>query len=281
MLAGSACLVLAAAVYGLAVWTPTGQRFEDAVLQAADGSPHRTGALSLLSPWTMVAALALVASAGLRRGGRPAACAAAAIAVGPVLTARLLRRLLVRPALFDPGPRHRHILDAVDHQQNQSFPSGHTAAALGVMCALVLVTPHRFRPVVFALTSAAVGVGALSVTAGMHRPSDTVGSGCLVLAWLCAALVLLGRRSALLRVGRGPGHLLVAGFLAAGASAGAVLGSIAGARTMIQVRAAPDPQLLVSPDALVAGQALALSGGLLVLLCLFVLLGGLDLRRPR
>jgi membrane-associated phospholipid phosphatase len=278
-----ACVVLMAAIYLLAVWTKAGQQIEDIVLQAAERTPRRApvGALDLIGPWTAAAAVAVVVAVGWRRGGPVLAFAGGAVVVGPVLTAQLLRRwLLPRPALFAPGPRHSWMLDAVDHQQNQSFPSGHTAVALAVMCALALVTPHRLRVLVTVVTSSAIVVGALTVTTGMHRPSDTLGSGCVVLVWVCAALVLLQRRNLVRTVEPGRGRVLGGVLLGVAAVTCLLWGVIAGRALPGEIEAAPDPQLLVLGDALTAGRAISLAGGLLVALCLLVLVHRLDFQRP-
>jgi membrane-associated phospholipid phosphatase len=277
------CVVLMAVIYFLAVWTKIGQQVEDAVLQAAERTPRRApvGALDLIDPWTAAAALAVVVAAGWRRGGAVLAFAGGMVAVGPVLTTQVLRRwLLPRPALFAPGPRHSWMLDAVDHQQNQSYPSGHTAVALGVMCALVMVTPYRFRMLVTVVTSSAIVVGALTVTAGMHRPSDTLGSGCVVLVWVCGALVLLERRNLVRTVEPGRGRVLGGVLLGVAAVACLLWGVIAGRTVPGKVAAAPDPQLLVLGEALTAGRAISLASGLLVALCLLVLVHRLDFQRP-
>jgi membrane-associated phospholipid phosphatase len=279
----AACVVLMVAIYLLAVWTKAGQQVEDAVLQAADGTPRDApvGALDLLSPWTAAAAFAVVVLAGWRRGGPVLAFAGGGVVVGPVLTAQVLRRwVLPRPALFAPGPRQSWMLDAVDHQRNQSYPSGHTAMALAVMCALVMVTPHRFRTLVTVVTSSAIGVGALTVTAGMHRPSDTLGSCCLVLVWVCAALVLLQRRNLVRTVESGHGRTLGGVFFGVAAVACLLWGAVAGRLVPGEVAAAPDPQLLVLRDALTAGRAISLAGGLLVASCLLVLVHRVDFQRP-
>jgi hypothetical protein len=220
-------------------------------------------------------------AAGWRRGGPVLAFAGGVVVVGPVLTAQVLRRwVLPRPALFAPGPRHPWMLDAVDHQRNQSYPSGHTAMALAVMCALVLVTPHRFRTLVTVVTSSAIGVGALTVAAGMHRPSDTLGSGCVVLVWVCAALVLLQRRNLVSAVEPGRGRVLFGVLIGVASVACLVLGAIVGRLVPGEIAAARDPQLLKLGDALTAGRAISLAGGLLVALCLLVLVHRLDFQRP-
>jgi membrane-associated phospholipid phosphatase len=83
-------------------------------------------------------------------------------------------------------------------RDDQSFPSGHTAIAMGVMVGLVLVVPHRWRwPVVAVTAPWAIGMGVATVTVGWHRPSDTIGSDLIALLYASLAVLLLARQGRL------------------------------------------------------------------------------------
>ncbi len=246
------CLVLLVVVYLLAVWTVPGQRFEDAVLEGAQrvaGGRQEEAALAALgtiSRYSLAGAVLLVCAVALVRRRPLLAVAGTAVIAGSVVTTEVLRHLvLLRPILLPSGVR----------RDDQSFPSGHTAVAMSVMCALVLVIPHRFRWVVVLPTSAwATAVGASTVTANWHRPSDTIGSDLIVLAYACAAVAFLARVGAtreaepLGPLGRVAMRLLI-GLHVTGAVAGlavAVLAALGGDG---------------DPAALRAGRAIALAGG--------------------
>jgi PAP2 superfamily. len=186
VITGFACAAVLALVYVMAVRTHTGQRFEDAVLQSAESrrQPVIIGALDTITVWSLAAAVLVVAGIGRLRGRPSLGLAGAGVIVASVVTTEFLRAVLPRPLLLEHGYR----------REDHSFPSGHTAIAMSVMCALVMVVPYRLRGVTLFLTSLwAVGVGALTVTASWHRPSDTIGSDLIVLIYVCAAIALLAR----------------------------------------------------------------------------------------
>jgi membrane-associated phospholipid phosphatase len=261
--AGLACLVLLVAVYLLAVWTPAGQRFEDSVLGASRwGAPAgpASGSLAAVSEVTVLAALAVVLSIGLLRRRPLLGALAAGVVVASVLTAEVVQRSLSRPTLLESGYR----------REDQSFPSGHAAVAMSVMCALVLVTPYRWRgAVVVPASLAAVGVQIATVTASWHRPSDTIGSDVIVMVYTCAVVAVLARLGQVseadlrTKTGRMTRAALVGGYaaLALAALAAAVVTG-------------------VTSTALTAGRALALSGGAAVAWLLLVLLRDTDLSGP-
>lgn len=265
-------IALLAVVYVLAVWTVPGQRFEDAVLDGAmlvAGGRQEEAALATLatiSRWSLAGATLLVCAIALARRRPLLAAAGAAVVAGSVLTTEVLRRMvLLRPILLPSGVR----------REDQSFPSGHTAVAMSVMCALVLVVPYRFRWVAVLVTSAwATAVGASTVTASWHRPSDTIGSDLIVLGYTCAAIALLARAGAAreaepLRGAARAGMGLLAGLLVATALAGL---AVAVAVT-----------LLGGHDdlaALTAGRAVSLAGGATVAVTVLGLLRRTDLGPP-
>lgn len=183
-----ACVALLGVVILVALWTPGGQRIEDAVLAGAAataGSPAQAQASSLLATvgaFSLTAAAILALIVGLVRRRVALAVLAAALVIVAALTTQVLQELLVRPILLDSGRR----------RLDQSFPSGHSGTALAAMVALLLVVPRRLRVAsVLLLAPWAVGVGVATVVAGWHRPSDVLGSDLIVLAYACATVALL------------------------------------------------------------------------------------------
>ncbi|MET8772969.1 phosphatase PAP2 family protein [Streptomyces sp. NPDC004658] len=184
-------LVLTAAVYTLSVRTVTGQRWENAVLAgrrqdetlaAARDANHMLDHVTVSSLGAAVAMLMLI---GLARR-RPALTAVAVGTVGiPLLLAEVLKRyVLSRPELVDAPAR----------LSGNSFPSGHTTIAMSVLFGLALVVPYRLRGIAVGVCALwAISVGAYTVAAGWHRPSDTIGADLLVLAVACALAGLLAR----------------------------------------------------------------------------------------
>jgi hypothetical protein len=168
---------------------------------------------------------------------------------------------MLRPVLLHHGTR----------REDQSFPSGHVAVAMSVMCALVMVAPYRFRgAVVFLASLWAASIEVAAVTAAWHRPSDTIGSDLIVVIYACAALAVLARlgwvSEATLRTptGRAARGLLVGAYGGAGVLALAVA-AVAG---------------LTDGPVLTAGRAIAVSGSTAVALALLALLGRVDLDTP-
>lgn len=188
---GVAAAAVLAAVYVLAVWTHAGQRFEDEVLNSvASGTTGRQEHLAQLMLSTvrkvsLAAAIAGILTIGWLGRRAYAGILGAGVIVAAALTTQVLQRVVERPILLARGYR----------RDDQSFPSGHTAIAMAVLAALVLVVPHRFRWYAMVVAApAAIGMGIATVTVGWHRPSDTVGSDLIVLAYACFAVVLLARR---------------------------------------------------------------------------------------
>ena len=275
---GGLCAVLLVLAYLTAVWTATGQRFEDAVLSSAVGGRQdaAVGALDAITVWSLAAAVLVVFALGRLRGGPLLGLTAAGVIVAAVLITEVLQYTLPRPLLLAHGYR----------REDHSFPSGHAAIAMSVTCALLLVVPHRFRAVAaLPAALAAAGVGALTVNASWHRPSDVAGSALIVLMCVCAATALLDRRGALQPVGparAGGGAERISGraavvVLAAGVLVELVVAVTVGARVAGELAASADPDL-VPRSTLIAGRAAALADGGLVVLGLLILLRGTDLR---
>jgi membrane-associated phospholipid phosphatase len=276
VITGATCAALLVLIYLLAVWTRTGQRFEDAVLRAAHGSRQEAAidTLHAITEWSLATAVVVVVAIGRLRGRMSLGLAGAGVIVASVLTTEILQRSVpVRPLLLAAGER----------REDQSFPSGHTTIAMSVMCGLVMVVPYRFRAVTVFLTSLwAASVGALTVTASWHRPSDTIGSDLIVLIYACAAIVLLARRGGIRQAEPRRGvectaRSLLIGLLGAEALVALSTGVITGGRAMRELAASADPGV-VPGSALTAGRAIALAGGALVALTLLALLRRIDLQ---
>jgi membrane-associated phospholipid phosphatase len=179
------CGGVLALTYVVAVRTSRGRLLDGASLRGAvDARSGVTGVIeSLLNAVSVVSllgaavVLALIALARLRR---ELALAAVVVVVGSNVTTQVLKRyVLERPDLG---------LEESTPATLNSLPSGHSTVAFSVAVALVLVLPVRLRA-----PAAAVGVGYATLTAlatlsaGWHRPSDSVAAFLVVACW--AALV--------------------------------------------------------------------------------------------
>jgi len=277
MVVGGACAALLVAVYLLAVWTSPGQRFEDAVLRAAGGvagTTEQARALDILDAIaapSVIAAVIVVLAIGLLRRKLLLGFLAVAVIVASIITAEMVQRSVLRPVLLQHGYR----------REDQSFPSGHAAVAMSVMCALVMVVPYRLRGLVVFLTSLwAASVGVATVTASWHRPSDTIGSDLIVIIFVCAAVAVLARWG---RV-REAASRTSAGRAARGLLAGAYAGVAVLAFGVAAVMAGAALENPARDDAgaamLMAGRALALSGSAAVAVTLLALVRRTDLGAP-
>jgi membrane-associated phospholipid phosphatase len=87
------------------------------------------------------------------------------------------------------GPRHegKWLVGAADFN---SFPSGHTATAVGFAGVLVFAAPAWGIPVMFA----AAGIAISRILLGAHHPSDAVTASVLALAIAWLVWEYLGRR---------------------------------------------------------------------------------------
>lgn len=278
---GAGCAVLLVVVYLLAVWTSTGQHFEDTVLRDAAGAGKEivSGALAVITTWSVGVAVIVIFVLGRLRGATVLGLVAAGTVAASLLTVEVLQDVLPRPWLLSWGYR----------RDDASFPSGHAAVAVAVTCGLLMVVPHRHRLAAAAVGApAAAGVSALTVTASWHRPSDTVGSGLIVLIHVCAAILLLARlglvqapeQAAPERAAPWPDgtawRVLVRAFWA-GLVASVAIAVAATVSVLDALAGAPDLEYV--PDgAITAGRAIALASGGLVVVGVLALLRGIDLR---
>jgi membrane-associated phospholipid phosphatase len=182
------CLVLLAAVYIVAVHTAWGQRVDDAAL---DGRTHRATVLlatQRLLDTISIASLALgggaiMVVAVIRRRPHLAVTAGIVILGANVTTQVLKKVVLERPDLVGRP-------DTLG--MTNSFPSGHSTVAMSLAVALLLVVPVRARLVAaFGGLAYATLIGAGTVTAGWHRPSDVIGAYLVVMVWAGGSVALL------------------------------------------------------------------------------------------
>lgn len=260
---GGICAAGLVVVYLLAVWTRTGQRFEDAVLHGAAVAARTADAeraadiLDRITVPALALAVAAVLAIGLARRRPLLGLLGAGVVVASVVTAEVMQHTLLRPILLEYGRR----------REDQSFPSGHAVVAMSVIGALVLVAPYRLRSVALLVTSVwAATVEVATVTASWHRPSDVLGSDLIVLIYTCGAAALLARYGRLGAAHRGT---------AAGRTAGILLAAGYGAVALVALAVAVGAA--VHGSAFLAGRALALCGSAGVVLTLLALLRGVDL----
>jgi len=273
-----ACGGLFVLVYAVALHTEIGQRFEDAVWAGSGQvstlrATQASNALSWIGNTTGTIAVAGIFLIGLLRRRIALALAGVGIVLASVGSAEFLKDTLTRPDLdpanYSPG--------------GNSFPSGHTAVAMAVMFALILVVPYRIRGMVaFCSAALATMIGALTVIARWHRPSDTLGADLMVLCFTSLAVLILAMlghvRTADLHtpVGKTARSVFALGPLAIGTGA-ALCGALLLATVTYFHPVEVEPSLESSHAAFFAGCLFALAGSGLVTLALLWLLARIDL----
>jgi membrane-associated phospholipid phosphatase len=236
--------VAAGALYQFFVRTALGQRIDTAAMRGADvHHPQVVEVLDRALNGTTLASLVLVclfaAVFGLLRKRLDLAVGATFLVLGANASTRLLKTYLTRPDLDGTA-------------MPNSFPSGHTAAAVSVAFAVILVLPQALRGMVALLGFAYVTVIAVAtVWAEWHRPSDTAAALAITLAW--AAVAVFGIRVRRLRRDGGtqpPSRLVTVPLLAIGAVT-TVAGGLGLTAVALSERVLPD---------LVSGRFAFLSG---------------------
>jgi membrane-associated phospholipid phosphatase len=176
-----ACVAALVVVYGIAVHTSVGRHLDNDALLGRSQNPkvqratsHLLHTIDLFSLAWIGGAIVLIA---LARARLRLALGAATLIAGALATSETLKHVLPRPRLVHPDPLPL-----------PSFPSGHTTVAFSLTLALLLVVPGRWRgPVAAGGAVYAAAVGAATVTAAWHRPSDVIGAFLVTVGW--AALV--------------------------------------------------------------------------------------------
>ncbi|MGC4960990.1 phosphatase PAP2 family protein [Gordonia sp. DT101] len=187
VMVAAALVLAAAAVFLVAVRTPTGQRIDQWLLDAGRRIPKADVpaivTIDIVSNpllWLGVAAAVVVLIQLGRFRSRAEARHTLIVTVAllsfppaAILVARILRdHVLTRPQLHD------WITETAN-----SAPSGHAAAVTAVAVVLILATPPVLRPLIgIVLGGWAAVIGVSLVAAGWHRPSDVLISVLLVAA---------------------------------------------------------------------------------------------------
>jgi membrane-associated phospholipid phosphatase len=184
---GLTCLVF--------VWTSTGQRLDAGLLPRAErggGYEQQTvliePAKTVLSYFGDPTVLAILLGAVLVVGALGRRLWAAVAGVGVVLcsvcAASVIKLVTLRPDLRVEGST-----------THNSFPSGHVAAAMGLLLAFMLVLPSRARWWLAVPGAAGVSVVAsATMIAGWHRFSDALGGVLLATVLFCLAATALTAR---------------------------------------------------------------------------------------
>ncbi|WP_051898974.1 phosphatase PAP2 family protein [Sciscionella sediminilitoris] len=197
LLIGALAYLLAFAVTYLAfVYTEAGQRLDGQLLSGtANGTQGTRDGIadrllgSMSHPLVIGLALAAVLLLGLVSRRPRAGFLGLGVAAGTVLLAEGLKEVLTRPEIGVSGS-----------STHNSFPGGHTSAAIGVTLGLLLAAAPRARIwIAVPATVAVTFIASATTMAGWHRISDTIGA-CLLAAALCC-LAALG-----VRAGKGTGR---------------------------------------------------------------------------
>lgn len=219
----------------------------------------------LVDPRPFAVMSAALVAVGLLRGRPRLAVAAGIVLVGANVTTQAIKRLTVEPRAYD-------LTSWTGGMGEELWPSGHTTAVMTVVLCLVLVSPHRLRPLAAALGALFVVSVVYSILLlGWHLPSDVVGGFLVATGWTLAAVALL--QAAELRwpsaERRERPMRLVAVLRPAAYVAGlsvAVVASVAASRPDSAMAHAVEHSAFVLGAPLIGASALALSTGVAVAL---------------
>jgi membrane-associated phospholipid phosphatase len=275
--AAAVATTLLAIVYLSFVRTVTGQRWENTVLAGrlddeTLAAAHRANdLLDHITLMSLGVAVAVVALIGVGRREY----ALTAVAVGTISGSLALAELLKRYFLRRPN-----LVGAPSPLIHNSFPSGHTTIAMGVLFGLLLVVPHRLRGITAGLCSLwASFVGAYTVAAGWHRPSDTIGADLLVLT-VASVLTSFLAQTGRIRPADEFRHLLYTPWVTAPLTAVALLGLGSGTVGLVRWAYIMPVQSPAGPVvAYQSGHALSAGAGAAVTLTLLSLLRHVELGR--
>jgi hypothetical protein len=174
-------------IYALAVQTEWGQRVDQLAFTGGSRVPDRAAdaagrLLSTVSVGGLIVGMLLLGAVAAARRRVGLILVPAAVISLTMISAEVLKHVLLeRPELL-----------AVPLFTENTYPSGHTATAISVGLAAVLVAPPRLRAFVAVLAFlAAAGFGVFVVTAGWHLPSDPLGAYALALAASCTVMAVV------------------------------------------------------------------------------------------
>ncbi|MGN6473107.1 MAG: phosphatase PAP2 family protein [Mycobacteriales bacterium] len=279
LIAAVACVVLAAVAYLLMVRTRLGQRFDNAALlgsqeQAKSSRLRDIFFLERIRAATFAAVLVAIAAIGIaRRRARLGVAMAFAAFVAVVGTDLAKNHILTRPQLV--------LTDAA--LRGNTFPSGHTATAIGCALALVVLSPPAIRGVVAILAGSYSWIVAADVqTAGWHRPSDAIAASLLAFATIAVAAALLAWRRPTgsgSRVGHWVAYpvLAIVGIVSASLTA---LSAARALRILVNTVDSPRPRGALLNDAYEFSVSLTVLVVVSLLITLLLLLGARDLDQP-
>ena len=179
------CLAATIGLWGLFVFTHTGQVLDAMALEGSEIGSHYVSdhARTLLSVVSMPAAVVLVVTiliiGLLRRSHRRAVWAVVAV-VGANLTTQLLKyQILWRPDF--------NITERWDNAN--TLPSGHTTMAASAAVALVLLSGRRWRALsAWAGTLFTIAMGYSTLVCQWHRPSDVLAGILVPVTWGAVAV---------------------------------------------------------------------------------------------
>jgi membrane-associated phospholipid phosphatase len=178
-------VALLGATYWFSVRTLTGREFGDAALRGAILTQEPVSdsvdlVLDLVSVGSLTGALAVVAMIALVRLARVTGLVAIGVMIAANGTTWLLKEVvLTRPDLG---------LDEYAPATLNSMPSGHSTAVFSAVAAVLVVLPHRVRLGVAAAGGGFAVLTALAtMSAGWHRPADSVAAFLVVGAWVAVA----------------------------------------------------------------------------------------------
>lgn len=147
---------------------------------AATPTPHLDNAMRRVSdladyskPW--IAASAVMAIAGGRRGRLAAASGIVSVAATSAVTNIVSKRLLGRRARPDRDAAEVPLSRQVRMPSSGSFPSGHTASAVAFASGVAWVVPAAGLP----LRALSAVVGYSRVHTGVHYPGDVLAGAIL------------------------------------------------------------------------------------------------------
>jgi membrane-associated phospholipid phosphatase len=191
LLAALACFVGLVVAGVLALAVPVARERDAAMLHGFVGldrpSVHR--AISFLAhlgdtlPYACAGLVCIAVALARRRGWRALAVAGLLAVTG--VTTQVLKHALAQPRL-------EHWLP--EQVATNSWPSGHSTAAMTLALCAILVAPPALRAVTAMLGGAfAVGVGYAVLVLGWHYPSDVLGGFLVAGLWASLAVGVLHR----------------------------------------------------------------------------------------
>ncbi|HWA67980.1 MAG TPA: phosphatase PAP2 family protein [Mycobacteriales bacterium] len=280
LIAAGLAAALAAAAYLLIVRTRLGQRFDNAALvgskeQSSSSRVHDAFFLARINTHAFVGVLLVMVAVGcLRRRPRLGVTVALTALISLLGTDFIKKVVLTRPFLVssDAG------------RSANTFPSGHTAVAIGCAFALVVLAPPAIRGIVAILAGSYSWTVAADVqSAGWHRPSDAVGSVLICFALICLAVVLLWRARPV-SDGRRVTHIPAYVVLGTVGVFSLTLSTLNAARVLKALHGSADSVAFthsVLNDAYLFSVNLTVAIVVTALIALLVLMGPYDLDAPR